>query len=48
MQDKASIALREVTTYRPETQTNKLKLTLANASLETFVINKMRKMAKLR
>ena len=26
------IALRAVTIYRPETQTNKLKLTLANSS----------------
>ena len=27
-----SVALRAVTIYRPETQTNKLKLTLANSS----------------
>ena len=53
------IALRAITINRPETQTNKLKLTLANSSLLSdfllltchvclsFVI-KMRKMTKLR
>ena len=30
------IVLRAVTIYRPETQTNKLKLTLANSSLSDF------------
>ena len=56
---QGSIALRAVTIYRPETQTDKLKLTLANSSLFSdffslechvclsFVI-KMRKMTKLR
>ena len=40
-----SIALSAVTIYRPETQTNKLKLIFSE--FLTFVI-KMRKMAKLR
>ena len=56
---QGSIVLRAVTIYRPETQTDNLKLTLANSSLFSdffslechvclsFVI-KMRKMTKLR
>ena len=56
---QGSIALRAVTIFRPETQKDKLKLTLANSSLFSdffslechvclsFVI-KMRKMTKLR
>ena len=52
------IALRAITINRPETQTNKLKLTLANSSLLSFFllkchvclsfVIKMRKMTKLR
>ena len=56
---QGSIVLRAVTIYRPETQTDNLKLTFANSSLFSdflslechvclsFVI-KMRKMTKLR
>ena len=56
---RGSIAVRAATIYRPETQTDKLKLTLANSSLfsDFFSLEchiclsffiKMRKMTKLR
>ena len=56
---QGSMALRAVTIYRPETQTDKLKLTLANSSLfsDFFSLEchvclsffiKMTKMTKLR
>ena len=40
--------LRTLTIYRPETQSNKLKLTLANSSLVSDFVIKMRKMTKLK